>query len=120
MEGKIGGIVIAILIASGFVWMNYANKGSDRADLKEVAYEVLTTIEDYSQNESDYDFYFEMHHEQAFEDNYQMGGKRRSSSFNEDAYWAQLLTAMIETAQADNEPDIVAGLEDLRVRFFEE
>ena len=118
MEGKIGGIIVALLIACGLVYMQYSNKGNDEQELRDVAHEVLMTISDYDQNESDYDFYFDMHHEQAFEDNYQMGGKRRSASFDEDGYWTQILSAMIETAQADKEPEIIAGLQDLKLRFL--
>lgn len=119
MEGKIGGIVVALLIAGGLVWMQYSNKGNDEQDLKDVAHEVLMTINDYDQYESDYVFYFDMHHDEAFEDNYQMGGKRRSATFDEDSYWNQILDAMIATAQADKETQVVAGLQNLKVRLFE-
>ena len=117
MESKIGGIVIALLIACGLVWFQYSSKGSEKDELRQVAYEVLATIDDYSQFESDYDFYFDMHHEEAFENNYQMGGRRRNATFDEDGYWNELLTAMIQTAQADEEPEIVAGLKDLNERY---
>lgn len=119
MEGKAAGIFIAILIACGVVWYQYSSKGSESADMREVAAAVFETMPDYAEHQSDYEYYLDLYHEDAFENNYSMGSRRRSSSFDEGEYWNELLNAMITTASADKKPEVAENLTQLRLRINE-
>ncbi len=112
--GKLGGIVVAIAIACGFVWMDYSKKGDNKEELREVAFEVFAVLPDYEANQSEYEYYFDMYHDDAFENHYRMGGKRRSASFDEEAYWIEMFGLMIDSAKADGEDDIAESLESLQ------
>jgi len=115
---KLGGIIVALLIGGGILWMRTSDKSENKQELSNVAYEVLATIPNYSDHESDYDYYFEMYHDDVFEDHYSIGSKRVAPSFDEDGYWTVMFTSMITTATADGEDEVVEGLEQLRDDMF--
>ena len=117
--GKMAGIIVAILIACGFVWMDYSKKGDDKQELRDVAFEVLAVLPDYEAHESEYQYYFDMYHDDAFETHYQMGGKRRAASFDEEAYWAEMLGLMINSADADGEDEVAESLRLLQTEMLD-
>lgn len=118
MEGKGWGIVLAILFACGMVWYQYSSKGNEQAELREVAYAVFESTPNFEQHESDYEYYFELFHDETFDRHYHMGSRRTSSSFDEDAYWEELLASMISTAKADGKDDLAQSLTDLHKRLM--
>lgn len=117
--GKLGGIVVAIAIACGLVWMNYSEKGDDKQELREVAFEVFAVLPDYEANQSEYEFYFDMYHDDAFEKHYRMGGKRRAASFDEEAYWTEMFGQMITSATADGEDEVAESLRSLQAEMLD-
>jgi hypothetical protein len=118
MEGKLGGIIIAILIGGGVFWMRTNDKNENKQELREVAYSVLERSPDFSEHETDYEYYFEMYHDDVFEDHYKLGSKRVAPSFDEDGYWTEMFSSMITSAEADGEDEVVEGLELLRGTMF--
>jgi len=115
---KFGGILIAILIGGGIFWMRTSDKNENKQELSAIAHEVLAMAPDFDEHESDYNFYFEMYHDDVFEDHYRLGSKRVAPSFDEDGYWTEMFTSMISSADADGEDEVVDGLESLRDSMF--
>ena len=111
---KFGGIIIALLIGGGILWMRTNDKNEDKQELSDIAHEVIAAMPDYDEHGSDYDYYFEMYHDDVFEDHYSIGSKRVGPSFDEDGYWTVMFTSMINTARADGEDDVVEGFTGLR------
>jgi hypothetical protein len=118
MEGKLAGVVIALLIGGGVFWMRTQDKNENKTELKAIAYMVLENAENYSKNQSDYEYYFDMFHDDVFEDHYRMGSKRVAPSFDEEGYWTVMFDSMITTARADGEDGVVEGLEQLQDEMF--
>jgi len=115
---KLGGIIVAILIGGGIFWMRTSDKNENKQELSDIAHEVLASVPNYSKYESDYDYYFEMYHDDIFEDHYRLGGKYSGPSFDEDGYWTEMFTSMIRSADADGEDEVVDGLTNLRDEMF--
>ena len=118
MESKLVGIVVALLIGGGLFWMKFNDKNNDEQDLRNIAYAVLETAPGFDDHESDYEYYFELFHDETFERHYRMGGRRTSASFDEDAYWTELLAEMIRSASADGKAEVATGLTELRDNLF--
>ncbi len=119
MEGKIGGIVVLIIIASIITWSKFSNKDDFKQEFSITAHQVIETIDDYAQHPTDYDYYFQKHHEQAFEHNYLLGGKLSDGKFNEDDYWQEVFDSMIKSAESDRQTEIAEIFRDLQTRILQ-
>lgn len=113
MEGKVGGIVLALLIACGVVWYKYSNKSDFAGEVHSVAVEILERLPDYDAHSDEYNAYLDAHHEEAFNAHYRMGGKYSSTQFDEDAYWNDLFAAMILHARSDRQEELATRLSEL-------
>ncbi len=101
--GKLGGIVIALIIAAVLVGMKYSNKDDAAADTRAQVSALLQTLPDYDEAGPWYEGLADTHHEAVFEDHYQMGGRRTSTSFDAMAYIHDLLDHMIQDAESANQ-----------------
>ena len=114
MDSKIAGIIVALLIGGGILWMKSSDKSENSQDLRNLVYEVLETADNFDKYESEYQMYFDLYHDEVFDANYRMGGRRTGPSFDEEAYWTEMFTLMIRSADADGETEVADGLRSLR------
>ncbi|MEM8758254.1 MAG: hypothetical protein AAGF47_10795 [Planctomycetota bacterium] len=96
--GKLGGIVVALVIAGVMVGLKYSNKSDSADEYREQVSMLLATIPDYAEAGDYYEGLCDVHHERVFEEHYTMGGRRSSSSFDADAYIHDLLKTMAADA----------------------
>lgn len=118
MEGKLGGIVVALLIVGGIFWFKFNNKDSAGQEVHHAAILLFETLPDYNDHADDYEAYLDNHHESLFDRHYRMGSRRTSSSFNEDAYWNDLFTAMVIDARSDGNEELANNLAGLHQRLM--
>jgi hypothetical protein len=116
MEGKVGGILIGVIIAVGVVWFRYSNKDTRDQDLRDTAYALFETVTDPARDARVLGDWFERHHETCFDANYRMGGRRTSTEFDETGYWNDLFDAMNAEAARANRTDLTEDLRRLRLR----
>jgi hypothetical protein len=117
---KLAGIAVVLVIGGIVFWGKYNDKSETRAEYNTLILEVLETADGYDEHKSDYNHYFRLHHEECFDRHYRMGGRRTPASFNELAYWNDLLREMIREARAEDNEEVVKGLEALNKRLMEE
>src|SRR5262245_2562248 len=81
---------IAIVIAVFVGWKLY-NKSKASDQVRQQARVLVERFPDYSDNKEYYGSAFDRLHGQAFDHSYNMGGRRTSSSFDDDKYLAVLI-----------------------------
>ncbi|MEL6796635.1 MAG: hypothetical protein AAFO89_07400 [Planctomycetota bacterium] len=99
--GKVGGIVVALIIAGVMVSMKFSNKSDASGEYREQVSVLLATLPDYEQGKDYYEALCDQHHEDCFEAYYKMGSRRTGASFDSDAYIHDLLKRMAADARAN-------------------
>ena len=97
--------------------LKFYNKGSASADIKENFREWVQNSPGYASDPAYCEALFEQYHDEAFEASYSMGGRRRSSKFDDDQYITQLTARMSAKAQADGKQEIADGMKALKVMY---
>ena len=98
---KLAGIVIALLIGSGVVWMKYSDKGNSSAEVREAMLAIIASAPDYAEHQPYYQTLLDRHHELLFDEHYKMGGRRSSGSFDAQQYAETLFQAMANDAKRE-------------------
>ncbi|GAB5496545.1 MAG: hypothetical protein Phyf2KO_16250 [Phycisphaerales bacterium] len=112
--GKVGGIVVALVIAAVMIGLKFSKKDELATDTRVQVTELLTTLPDYNEAGPYYEGLADVHHERVFDHHHKMGGRRTSSSFDSMGYIRELLEEMAKDAERNNQ-DVRAGyLRDLK------
>lgn len=101
---------IALVVAL-VVGLKVFNKGRDGDTIRAEAYELMTSLPDYSAHASFFEEAFPRAHKAAFEEAYSMGGRRKGASLDESAYLSVLFSSLARQARAGGEPDLAASVE---------
>lgn len=112
-NGKIIGIIVAIVIACGIGYKFFA-KGERDDDSKHRVSLMLRQLPDYHTHQALYLKWLDQHHDAAFDESYRRGASRRSSGkLNEDKYMYQVFVGMVESAEAEGYVDQAKKLVEL-------
>jgi hypothetical protein len=112
--GKVGGIVIAIIIAVIAVSMQFSNKSELADDTRLQVTSLLQGLPDYSEAGPYYEGLATKYHETTFEDFHKMGSRRTSSSFDTMGYIKELLEAMAKDADGNGQSERAGYLRELK------
>lgn len=107
-------VVIFIVIAAIVVWSQWGNRDEADAAIKEQMLTLVQELPCYDGEEGYVAGLFDMQHMFAFNQAYDIGGRRRAASFDEEVYFDVLLNGMIIKARDRNKPDVVECLQPLR------
>lgn len=115
---KVGGIIVALLIACGIVWWKYEQKGEVGEEGHQIALVILeTAMPNWATHESLYTQWLDEHHERLFDEHYRVGSRHTRTKFDENAYWNELFTAMAGSAKGAGYTDCEGYLLALREDF---
>ncbi|MEX2169739.1 MAG: hypothetical protein WD851_10540 [Pirellulales bacterium] len=106
-------VPIAVLIAAVLGWKFY-NKNQASDAVREQAVVLVQAFPGYEENKAYYDSAFDELHDKAFDGAYNMGGRRTSSSFDEEQYLTFLIGLFHRKAIADDKNDIAKALASYR------
>ncbi|MEL6499047.1 MAG: hypothetical protein AAF937_02545 [Planctomycetota bacterium] len=99
--GKVGGFVVALIIAGVVLGMRFSDKGDASGEYREQVSALLATLPDYAEAEAYYEGLCDQHHEECFDNHYRIGSRRSGPSFDSDAYIHELLKRMAADARAN-------------------
>ena len=116
--GKVGGILVAIVIAVVIVGMQYSNKSEEADSTRVQVTELLQSLPDYEQAGPWYEGLADTHHEAAFEHAYKMGGKRTATTFDRMGYIHELLDNMAADADRQDQKERAGYLRELREAVY--
>ena len=111
--------IILVIIGVG-VFLKMRNQGDNSAQIHSDMREIISSLELYEANADYLDRTLETRHMKAFRDTYEMGGRRRGATFDQDKYIEDLLTMMVKDCNRDNKRDLVAPLVALREALLAE
>ncbi len=114
---KIAIASIAILIASGFVYLRVRGKEDTAESARAIVHAYCERTPSYV-HDSDYvQRLIQDHHEAAFERNFQLGGRRSRAKFDANMYLFDVFTAMQRRAKQDGRPAVAKDLSEAHVQL---
>ncbi|MCA9272699.1 MAG: hypothetical protein KDA31_06610 [Phycisphaerales bacterium] len=116
--GKAGGIIVALVIAAIAIGLKFSNKSEESDHTRQQVSELLHTLPDYDQAGPWYEGLVDTHHEAAFSHHYDIGGRRRSASFDQMAYIHELLDLMAADADRQNQKERAEYIRELRKTVY--
>lgn len=114
---KLARVGIAVVVVAGVIGLKFYDKGNAEAEIKTGMHDWIASAAGYSDDPAYAEALFEKHHGPAFEKAYDVGGRRRSASFDDGHYMAEVTTAMALDARVDGREKLAAGLEEMRRRY---
>ncbi len=102
-------MIVIVLVA-----IKFSNRGDDSAQVLSEAKELIAQLEVYKPNAEYLDKLTERAHRHVFDKAYDMGGRRRGATFDEDKYLTALLDYMMAQCRTDRENDIAVALQKMR------
>ena len=116
--GKIGGILVALVIGIVMVSMQYSNKSELADDTRLQVTGLLQNLPDYQEAGDYYEGLATKYHETTFEDYHKMGSRRKSSSFDSMGYIHELLEVMAKDAEGNGQSVRAGYLRELKGSVF--
>ena len=107
-------MAIFLVLIGVVVFLKMRNQGDNSEQILSDMREIISSLEVYEANADYLDQKLETRHMKAFRDSYEMGGRRRGSTFDQDKYIQDLLTTMVKDCNRDNRRDVAAALVALR------
>jgi len=117
---KLGGIGLTIVLIIAVVWWRMSNRADDSAFIKAEALKVVALMEGYEKDKVLLDQMAERAHTAAFDKAYEMGRRRRGTTFDEDKYLDAFFRSMAMQADMMSRPDLKVALANLRALGDEE
>ncbi|RNC80493.1 MAG: hypothetical protein ED559_01390 [Phycisphaera sp.] len=116
--GKVGGVVVALVIAGVLVGLRFSNKDELAADTRVQVTELLMNLPDYGEAGAYYESLADTHHETVFDHHHKMSGRRISSSFDSMGYIHELLEEMAKDAERSNQNARAGYLRTLKSEVY--
>lgn len=113
--GKFGITAVAIVV---FVIVAWQRSGKDSDAVLNQMKQLVSQLDTYPQNAEYLDRMVEHEHKMSFHDYYDMGGRRRGASFDDEGYLRHLLDKMIANCNRDRREDVAKELMELRENLF--
>lgn len=110
MEKSVGGTIAALVIAGGFIGYKFYHKSEVGHDTLNEAQRVCVDCSSYKDNADYITGLCIMYHDNAFDHNYSIGGRRSFGRFDHDGYYAELFESMAAHASKDGRKDIAESL----------
>ena len=107
-------VLIGVVVVVALLAFKFMNAGDASADVKEEMREIVKLLPCYEDNAEYLDQQFELRHQFAFDKAYDLGGRRRSASFDADKYLEELFGAMIKDARDRAKHELVKCLQEER------
>lgn len=109
--GGIGGFLLLLAVVFGY---RYYNKSETSDEVLRDLIVFVSEVEGYEKNPDYYNYLAESAHDEAFADSYHMAiGKRDRTTFDVGLYAMEVFPLMIEQAERDKSPHVVAALKKL-------
>ncbi len=112
--GRVVGIVLALVVGVGVVMYKFSARDEYGHEIHDQIATYLQDLPDYGTHEALYIEWFENSHEEAFDNNYTLGGRRSSGRLDGDAYLDELFEKMSTAAFIAGYKDQAKHLEELR------
>ena len=116
--GKVGVVVIALIIGIVVVSMQYSKKSDLADDTRLQVTAFLESLPDYSEAGPYYESLADTHHEAIFAEYHKTGGRRTRSSFDSMGYIKELLEEMAKDAENNNQTARAGYLRELKGGVF--
>lgn len=113
-------VAIFLVFAGVVVFLKMRNQSDDSAQVLSEMKELISSLEVYDANSDFLDRSLERHHMKAFDDAYEIGRRRRNTTFDVDKYIQDMLTMMVKDCNQANERDLAATLVEMREAILAE
>ncbi len=110
-------LILGVIVLVGVGSLKFCNYSSADADQRAMAHRLVAQAEGYGKASEYYDFLADYAHDEVFSGSYVSGGRYSSGHVNQAQYRQDLFDCMIDKAQEDNSPQVVAALEALQARL---
>ncbi len=110
-----GGIVFVIAVVVG---LKFYHKGSDSAEVRDAMATWVQSAPGYEDQKTLFDELLAEAHEEAFNETYRLGGRRRSATFDANAYARTLFTQMKAHAMEQGHPEVAQAIDTVRQRYI--
>lgn len=119
MDGrKLAVLALTIAAIGGVLYFKFKRRGEASDVVRaEVVEFIQNNLKGYEQNRSLIDGWVQTAHDRAFAAAYDMGGRRRGATFDEDAYTAAFFESLENQAKARNKKDLALAIRELSVQF---
>ena len=107
-------VAIFLVFIGVVVFLKIRNQSDDSAQVLSDMKELISSLEVYDANAEFLDRSVERRHMKAFDDAYEMGRRRRRTTFDEDKYIQDMLTMMVKDCNQANKRDLAATLVAVR------
>ena len=111
MGKKVLGIAVVV---TAIMIFKMKNMGEEDSAIQEEMQAIVESLPCYDAHGEYLDTLFERHHGIAFQEAYEMGGRRRGATFDENAYIEKLFGRMIKNARDRSKRDLVECLQEAR------
>lgn len=118
--GKVGGNIVALVIAGVMLSMRYSDKSDASGEYREQVSVLLASLPDYAEGQEYYEALCDQHHEACFDEHYRIGGRRSGPSFDSDAFIHDLLERMAADAKSKGHTEQAGHLEELERLVYTE
>ena len=117
MGKKVLGIAAVVAV---IMFFKMRGMGEDDSAIKQDMQTIVESLPCYGADGEYLDQILDRHHGAAFREAYEMGGRRRGSTFDQDAYVEKLFGSMIKSARDAGKSDVVECLQDARGILLED
>ncbi len=120
MGEKIFGWGFAILVIGGILWWKFSGKSDASVEYEQMMLQMYSEI---CETEAERDYLValvDMYHDDAFDDAYDIGGRRRSASMDEVAYCNDLHASLADHLTGDGQDELLARCEALHLYLLTE
>lgn len=112
-------VAIFVVILGVVVFFKMRGRGQDSSEILSDMKLLVSTLDGYEANAAFLDQTLERCHRKAFDDSYEVGGRRRASTFDEDQYIQDILTRMVRMCNEEGKREVAAELAELRDGLLE-
>lgn len=116
--GKVGGVIVALIIAAVVYGMRSSDTSELRDDTRVKVTALLQTLPDYSEAGPWYEGLATTHHETVFDAHHNMGSRRTGPSFDQMGYIHELLDKMAVDADSANQKERAGYIRELRESVY--
>lgn len=113
-------VAIFLVFVGVVVFLKMRNQSDDSGQVLSDMKELISSLEVYDANSEFLDRSLERRHMKAFDDAYEMGRRRRRTTFDEDQYIQDMLTMMVKDCNQANKRDLAATLVAVRESILAE
>jgi hypothetical protein len=108
---------LALVVIGGVLYYRMGNRSDTSEEVKKEIMAFLPKVKDYAKHKTKLNQWADDAHRQAFNEAYDMGGRRRSATFDEDKYVSTFFEVLCKRAQTAGLRDLENNLRTLAVEY---